>query len=110
MGPLAKAMLLAAGLMAGAAIVYGAALVENVLIGEGGLDGPCVFRAGDEEGSSLRGRSSYWPPRTECVVRDRLGGARVEVHEWPWVSAVLIVCAGSATLVVVGGVMRTRFA
>ncbi len=109
--PARGALLFAFALLAVAAAIYGASLVSNVMIGRGGLDGPCALKGDDQEGSTLRTSVSYWPPRTECAVRSRSGElARIEVHEWPWVSGVVIALAAVSLAGLSAGVARSRMA
>jgi hypothetical protein len=92
-------------------MIYGASVVNNAAIGSGGLDGPCEFAPDDQEGSALRSRTGFWPPRTECVVTNHFGEVtRVETHEWPWVTPVVIVLGALAVSVLIAGVARMRVA
>ena len=109
--PMGRALLAAAALLAGATLVYGAALFENVFIGAGGLDGPCMaeIRYADEGlGVSTRDQS-YWPPRTTCAIRDRSGElARTTVYEWPWLPAAMIAFVAGAACALGAGIMARR--
>lgn len=109
--PMRVPLLLALALLLTGASIYGASILNNVVIGGGGLDGACEITPDDQEGSVLRSRSGYWPPRTDCVVTNRLGEVvRVETHEWPWVSIVVIALGALAVGVLIVGVARMRFA
>ena len=95
MSPLERGILAAVALLSGAVLIYGAALVDNVFIGGGGLDGPCVthLRSADEGTGVRTSDRSYFPPKTICVIREPSGSApRTVVHEWPWLPVAVIGC------------------
>jgi len=104
MSPMGQGLLTAIAALAAAAILFGVAVMSNVVAGEGGLDGPCKTPA--EEGSSMRSRSTLWPPRTECVVTRPSGEITRTVHEWPWVPAALIGAVAAAAAAAGVGALR----